>query len=123
MSNYEAALSTFSSILEELQVTHGARRGQVFGQVGLKVEGRVIAACLTNGHLSVKLPPEAYAETLKLDGAQSFAPDGTPMTTWIEIPHEYGDQWREYVMKSLRYIMSQPVPKRNKPDKQKKGKS
>ncbi|GAB4544163.1 MAG: hypothetical protein OHK0023_00520 [Anaerolineae bacterium] len=114
MSNYEAALATFSSILEELQVTHGARRGQVFGQVGLKVGSRVIAVCLTNGHLSVKLPPEEYAETLKLDGVRPFVPEGTPMTTWIEIPHEYGDQWREYVMKSLRYIMSQPVPKRTR---------
>ncbi len=83
-------------------------RGLIFGHPGYKIDNKVFAFVVGDG-LSVKLPRTDYDKCLEQDFAETFAPRGTPMGTWIIITYpdapEYLENWH-WIEKAMAFIQT-----------------
>lgn len=62
--------------------------GMMFGSACLKTRGRVFATSHA-GFMVFKLPPDAHAEALALDGALRWNPSGRRvLREWVAVPEE-----------------------------------
>ena len=87
----------------------------LFGGVCAYVGGRVFAS-LSNIGLALKLPPEAQAELLTLDGAKrlQYEPDVPPSKQYIVVPPPMQADPAALALwlgRSVEYILAQPSPK------------
>ena len=121
----EHSLDTLQNQLSQAAEAH-ALDGELtfkpmFGGVCAYIGGRVFAS-LSDIGLALKLPPEAQAELLALDGAKrlQYAPDAPPSKQYIVAPPSMQSDpavLSPWLARSVEYVLAQPAPKprANKP--------
>ena len=77
----------------------------MFGNLGAFVNGNMFMG-LFGSDVGVKLPPDAAAELLAVDGAAPFGPAERPMGGYVSLPPAYldGDEWRPWVQRALDHV-------------------
>jgi hypothetical protein len=104
----DRALERMHAIGDEL-APRGVTRGKMFGVPSLKANGKVLCSAWDDG-LVVKLPPDALASTLALDGVALFEPaPGRAMKEWANVPYGYEQRWPELVDASYGYVIGGAV--------------
>ena len=74
----------------------------MFGNLGAFVNGNMFMG-LFGSDVGVKLPPDAAAELLAVEGAAPFGPAERPMGGYVTLPAAYlaGEEWRPWVQRAL----------------------
>ena len=99
--------TAFAGVAAELQPL-GATRGAMFGMPCLKI-GKKAFAGLAEQAMVFKLPADARAQALRLDGARLFDPmGGRPMKEWVEVPRLHAAQWSDLAASALAYVAGAP---------------
>ena len=77
----------------------------MFGNLGAFVNGNMFMG-LFGSDVGVKLPPDAAAELLAVDGAAPFGPPERPMGGYVTLPAASvaGDEWRPWVQRALDHV-------------------
>lgn len=85
--------------------SRGVSASTMFGMPTLKLDGKAIAG-LYGDAMNFKLPPDALAEALRLDGAHLFDPSGMgrPMKAWVVIPVAHAHEWDRFAQLALASI-------------------
>lgn len=85
--------------------SRGVKASSMFGMPTLKLDGKAIAG-LYGDAMNFKLPPDALAEALRLDGAHLFDPSGMgrPMKAWVVIPVAHAHEWDRFAQLALASI-------------------
>ncbi|MBS4057244.1 MAG: hypothetical protein KGZ82_08010 [Bacteroidales bacterium] len=79
--------------------------GKMFGALCMKTPNGKSPAMFWKDNLVVKLQGELHAEALCLDGSCLFDPmEGRPMKEWVQIPFDYKDRWREFVLSAAENV-------------------
>ena len=84
---------------------HGVAASSMFGMPTLKLDGKAIAG-LYGDAMNFKLPPDALAEALRLEGAHLFDPSGMgrPMKAWVVVPVALAYEWERLAEAALAAI-------------------
>jgi TfoX/Sxy family transcriptional regulator of competence genes len=77
----------------------------MFGNLGAFVNGNMFLG-LFGSDVGVKLPPDASAELLAIEGAGPFGPAERPMSGWVTLPPAdvTKDQGRRWVRRALDHV-------------------
>ena len=77
----------------------------MFGNLGAFVNGNMFMG-LFGSDVGVRLPPDAAAELLAVEGAGPFGPAERPMGGYVTLPaaHLAGDEWRPWVSRALDHM-------------------
>lgn len=87
--------------------------GMMFGSACLKVRGKVFAA-FHAGFMVFKLPPDAHAGALALDGARRWNPSGhRALREWVAVPEEQHAHFQELALAAARFGGSSLRRKKN----------
>jgi hypothetical protein len=80
----------------------GVRASSMFGMPTLKLNGKAIGG-LWGDAMTFKLDPDALADALGLEGAQSFDPSGMgrPMKAWVVVPLSQSAEWERLARLAL----------------------
>ncbi|TQJ16742.1 hypothetical protein FB475_0847 [Kribbella jejuensis] len=99
----DEAVAAYDAVAAGLEAA-GVVRGSMFGMPCLKIGKKVVAGMFGDA-MTFKLPPEALAKALQLDGVEQFDPGmGRPMKEWVKIPLDRSDVWPEYAADALEYV-------------------
>lgn len=75
--------------------------GKMFGALCMKTPNGKSAAMFWKDNIVVKLQNNLLKEAVSLDGTKLFEPmEGRPMKEWVQIPFDYKDQWKKFVLAS-----------------------
>jgi len=85
--------------------TPDAEKGQMFGKSCYKAGGKAFI-CFFQDEMVFKLPGETHKVALALSGSQLFDPSGKgrAMKEWVQVPHEFADQWPELANAAYSYV-------------------
>ena len=77
----------------------------MFGNLAAFVNGNMFMG-LFGSDVGVRLPPDAAADLLAVDGAKPFGPAERPMGGYVTLPAGYleGDGWRPWVDRALDHV-------------------
>ena len=80
----------------------GVNASSMFGMPTLKLNGKAIGG-LWGDAMTFKLAPDALADALRLEGAQSFDPSGMgrPMKAWVVVPLSQSGEWERLARLAL----------------------
>ena len=80
----------------------GVKASSMFGMPTLKLNGKAIGG-LWGDAMTFKLAPDALADALRLEGAQSFDPSGRgrPMKAWVVVPLSQSGEWERLARLAL----------------------
>lgn len=82
-----------------------SKESKMFGAKCLKAPNGKAFAMYWKECMVFKLPGEAAADALSLDGAQVFCPaEGRPMHGWIQVPMDYEAHWKGMAEAALMYV-------------------
>lgn len=99
----------FAAVVQALgarpRVTHSAAATRRFGSTALRVQDRIFAMVSSEGHFVVKLP-KARVDALVGEGVghRFDANPGRPMSEWLEVHSESGDDWLELAREALEFV-------------------
>jgi hypothetical protein len=99
----------FAALVQALSgrpgVTNSAAAGRRFGSTALKVHDRIFAMVSSEGHFVVKLP-KARVDALVGEGAgrRFDANRGRPMSEWLEVHSEAGEDWLKLATEALEFV-------------------
>ena len=80
----------------------GIKPGKMFGALCMKTAQGKSAAMFWRNNIVVKLNEVQMGEAMKLKGSKLFEPmERKAMKEWLQIPFEYKDQWKNYVLLSI----------------------
>ena len=80
----------------------GVTASSMFGMPTLKRNGKAIGG-LWGDAMTFKLPPDAVADALRLEGVQQFDPSGLgrPMKAWVVVPLTQSAEWERLARLAL----------------------
>ncbi|SEI93657.1 hypothetical protein SAMN04488058_102261 [Deinococcus reticulitermitis] len=85
----------------------------MFGSACLKVRGKVFTA-FHAGFMVFKLPPDAHAGALALEGARRWNPSGRRvLREWVAVPEEQHAHFQELALAAARFVGSSLRRKNN----------
>ncbi len=96
----------FNDLTKEIP---GVTAGKMFGALCMKTPNGKSAAMFWKDNLIVKLQGETLKEAMSLDGTKIFEPmEGRPMNGWVQIPFDYKDEWKKFVLISAEAVKLLP---------------
>ena len=109
MSDTSETLETaFAGVAAELHPL-GATRSALFGRPCLKIGAKAFAGLRAQA-MVFKLPADAGADALRLEGAHPFDPmGGRPMKEWVVVPSSHAAHWSDLAASALAYVAGAPA--------------
>ena len=109
MSNTsETGETAFAGVAAELHPL-GATRSAMFGMPCLKIGTKAFAGLAAQA-MVFKLPADARADALRLEGAHLFDPmGGRPMKEWVAVPGSHASHWSNLAASALAYVAGAPA--------------